>query len=54
MIAMRAVQGLGAALVAPVILTILTTTFNEVGDPGRTRFLVLAVQSRSDMSSTKR
>ncbi|KUL43417.1 multidrug transporter [Streptomyces violaceusniger] len=37
LIAMRAVQGLGAAVLAPATLTILTTTFTE--GPGRTRAL---------------
>ncbi|MBB4783154.1 MFS transporter [Streptomyces rapamycinicus] len=37
LIAMRAVQGLGAAVLAPATLTILTTTFTE--GPARTRAL---------------
>ncbi|WP_413102415.1 MFS transporter [Streptomyces sp. Inha503] len=37
LIAMRAAQGLGAAVLAPATLTILTTTFAE--GPGRTRAL---------------
>lgn len=35
LVAMRAVQGLGAAMLAPATLTIVTTTFAE--EPGRTR-----------------
>ncbi len=36
----RAVQGLGAAVLAPATLTLLTTTFGE-GDPRRTRALAI-------------
>ncbi|WP_455908210.1 MFS transporter, partial [Streptomyces hygroscopicus] len=39
LIAMRAVQGLGAAVLAPATLTILTTTFPE--GPGRTKALAI-------------
>ncbi|GCB52065.1 MFS transporter [Streptomyces sp. NL15-2K] len=39
LIAMRAVQGLGAAVLAPATLTILTTTFSE--GPVRTRALAI-------------
>ncbi|MGW0500542.1 MFS transporter [Streptomyces sp. NPDC003007] len=39
LIAMRAVQGLGAAVLAPATLTILTTTFTE--GPGRIRALAI-------------
>ncbi|MDK0524690.1 MFS transporter [Streptomyces sp. ML-6] len=39
LIAMRAVQGLGAAVLAPATLTVLTTTFPE--GPGRTKALAI-------------
>ncbi|WP_328336045.1 MFS transporter [Streptomyces violaceus] len=39
LVAMRAVQGLGAAVLAPATLTILTTTFPE--GPGRTKALAI-------------
>ncbi|MEU9425301.1 MFS transporter [Streptomyces sp. NPDC048342] len=39
LVAMRAVQGLGAAVLAPATLTILTTTFTE--GPARTRALAV-------------
>lgn len=39
LIGMRAVQGLGAAVLAPVTLTVLTTTFRE--GPGRIRALAI-------------
>lgn len=39
LVAMRAVQGLGAAVLAPATLTILTSTFTE--GPARTRALAI-------------